>query len=102
MTPLVIVDDFHVEGVAVFPPEADTPLVVDADAPFTLAITGKLFQAVSRRNPEEIKGCCAAELLQLPLGNPLHILGKPCRESAMEELFSFLAGERADHGLMVL
>jgi hypothetical protein len=40
-SPLVIVDDFNVEGVAVLPVEADAPLVVDPAAPLAGAVAGE-------------------------------------------------------------
>jgi hypothetical protein len=42
----MIVRDFHVEGVAAFKLETDSPLIVDADAPLALAATPEPLQAI--------------------------------------------------------
>lgn len=48
----MIVDDLDIVGVPVFPREADSPLIVDPDAPRALSISGQRFQPVPGRNPK--------------------------------------------------
>ena len=49
-TPIVVmVHDLQVPGVAVAPYEADPPLVIDAHAPWAIAVTRELLQAVAWR-----------------------------------------------------
>jgi len=43
----MIVHDLDVVGLTVFPPEADPPLVVDANAVLTRAISVKLLQTIA-------------------------------------------------------
>ena len=46
----MVVDDFYVEGLSVGPLEADSKLVVHADAPLSGTITGKRLEPVAGRN----------------------------------------------------
>jgi len=52
---LVIVSDLDIEGVAVVPCEADSPLVVDPNAVLPLSISFQLLQAVSGWSSEVLK-----------------------------------------------
>lgn len=45
----VVVDDRDVEGVTISEPEADSPLVVDSDAPLASAFAFQCFEVVRRR-----------------------------------------------------
>ena len=51
----MVVRDFDVVDVAFLPPEADPPLLVDADAVLTFAIPFELLQSVSRRYSEIVQ-----------------------------------------------
>jgi len=51
----MVIGNFNIEGVIAFPSKADTPLVVDTDAPLTNPVTSKFFQPVGRRNPQIIQ-----------------------------------------------
>jgi len=51
----VIVDDLDVVGVPVLPAEADPPLIVDANAVLTGAVTLELLQSVARRDAEIVE-----------------------------------------------
>lgn len=88
-------------GVAVLPAETDAPLVVDSYAPLPDTITGQRFEAVSRRHTEEIKTRGAMKLFQFALCGSLGILRQPGRKSAVKKLFSFIAGKRSNHGVIV-
>jgi hypothetical protein len=47
----MVVDDLDILS-PIFPPEADTPLVVDPHRPSSTAIAAELLQAVPRRNTQ--------------------------------------------------
>ncbi|HEX4293801.1 MAG TPA: hypothetical protein VHZ29_06685 [Rhizomicrobium sp.] len=55
----MIIHDFHVPGIAVTPPEIDSPLIVDTNAVSARPIAFQAFQAVSRPAPKVINrnGC---------------------------------------------
>jgi len=63
------VDDFHIVGVDVPPPEADVILIIDSDAVLALALTVQSLQPVSGRNIQIIQrhgSMQQEELLQRP------------------------------------
>ena len=51
----MVVDDLYVFGTAVSPPEADTVLVVDADAVLSAAISFQGLEPVARRDAQIVK-----------------------------------------------
>ena len=51
----MVIDDLDFVRVAAFPPKADAPLVVDANAVLTRAIAFQLFQPVARRQPKVLQ-----------------------------------------------
>jgi hypothetical protein len=48
----MVVDDFDIVRTALFPLEADPPLIIDPDAPLSDAVVPQLFQPVARRYPQ--------------------------------------------------
>jgi len=46
----VVVDDFDVVGVAIFPVKADTLLIVDADTVLAFAVASEGFEVIAGRN----------------------------------------------------
>jgi hypothetical protein len=51
----MIIDDLDVVGVTVFPPETDTPLVIDSDAILALSVSGQLLVPIPPGNPHIIQ-----------------------------------------------
>jgi hypothetical protein len=68
----MIVHDFYVVGFVPHPPEANPPLIVDANAVLTLASTNQRFQPVAGRRSQVIESRCASEHGQLTPGDPLN------------------------------
>lgn len=75
--PSVIVDNFNVKGVAVFPFETDAPLPIDANAVLPLAITLEGFKVVRRRDTQVIQRDRRIELGKPPLRSCDDIGRKP-------------------------
>ena len=50
----MVVDDFHVVGVAIPPHEADAILIIDPDAVLALALAVQRFQPVSGRHTQKL------------------------------------------------
>lgn len=73
----MVVHDFDVTRVTVFPQEADTPLIVDPDAVLTLSIAVQRFQTIARRNRQVAKLGCGVDLGQLPLSDARKALKTP-------------------------
>ncbi len=65
----MVVDDFHVVGIAIPPHEADAILIIDSDAVLALALAVQSLQLVSGRHTQIIQrhgGMQQEELLQRP------------------------------------
>jgi hypothetical protein len=94
---VVVINNLGIEGVAALIPETDSPLIVDAQAPETLAIAMQRFQPIARRHTkinDADRGVYRYQPLQRPL---LDICRKPARSFASEDPRSLLAGKGADH-----
>jgi hypothetical protein len=93
----VIVDDFYLVGSAVSPHEADSPLVIDADAVLTCAAAFEQLQLVSWRSGQIRQAFSLMDLPQLTLRRPLEIVAKPTGEPAMKQRFGIAISEGSDH-----
>jgi hypothetical protein len=65
----VIIRDFYVPGVPLFPPEAHPILIVDADAVLTLSIALQLLQTISWWVSEIVDFCCEVHCLKFADGD---------------------------------
>src|SRR5688572_14588171 len=65
----VIVNNLNVLRSSIGPSKADAPLVIDADAVLTAAISLQLLQTIARRGAQELKRLRCIELDQLPRGD---------------------------------
>src|SRR5580698_9915822 len=89
---LVVVNDFDFVGIAISPLKADSPLIVDANAPLSFAISVELFQTVSRRLRQLFDPVHIFNLPKLAKGNSFN----RCKSTAMKTLrdtFSFFVRE---------
>jgi hypothetical protein len=51
----MIINDFHVMRIAVYPAEADSPLIVDPNAILTGAIAREFFQSIAWRHAQVVE-----------------------------------------------
>jgi len=51
----MVVDDFNIKSIALFPTEAYSPLVVYSDAVLSFPVSTELFQLIAWRHPEIIQ-----------------------------------------------
>lgn len=97
----MIVGDFHIQGVAVFPVKANPPLIVYPDAVLTLPIPGQLFQPIPRRNSQigqSIGGVKHEELLQ---SRAVDVLRELFRAFALEDPFGLWVFEAPNHSIII-
>src|SRR5688572_16533367 len=99
-TLLVVVYDLDVVGSAV-PREANAPLIVDPDRPLTGAITCQALQPVAGRVPELLQPARLVELLELPSGRPLDIVGEHVGCLSPKHPRGLLIAERVDHAVIL-
>lgn len=93
----MIVGDLNVGGGAVFPAEDDAPLLVDADAPESLEIARKWFEAVGRRLAELVDGNDPVKLTESHERPWLNIAREFPGVFAMKDFGGFLTDEVLDH-----
>jgi hypothetical protein len=98
----MVVDDFHVVGVAIPPHEADAILIIDSDAVLALALAVQSLQPVSGRHTQIIQrhgGMQQEELLQC-----LHfqIGGNPSASPRFPKLLRIRIPEACYHQGIVL
>jgi hypothetical protein len=96
----MIIYDLDIEGIAVIPNETDSPLIVYANTPLSLPVTGKFLQHISRRSAQVVEPTGHVQHLQFTFGNSPKCL-EPLGRFSVIEGFGVFALERLDHGLMV-
>src|SRR4051794_37377563 len=93
----MIVHDLNVIGIAAPPAEADSPLVVDTNAPLSRSFSVKFFEAIGRRNSQILKTGGAIQHTQFTQRHLLDITRQAPRALAIEYPFRLLALEAPDH-----
>jgi hypothetical protein len=94
----VVINEFNVRRVAARPDEADSPLVVHANAVLVFAVAFELFQPVSRRNAQIIKRLCRIEDQQFSQCRSLNIQRQTFDAVAMKETLSPTITKTSDRG----
>ena len=97
----MIIYDFNIVRVSVFPDETDAPLVIDADAVPSRLVDLEGFEAVARRHPHVIQFFRCRELRELAKGHSLNVGWKPARAFALPNFLRLFASEILNHSLMV-
>src|SRR6476659_8538216 len=99
--PSVVVDEFDIGGTARAPGEADSPLVVDADAVLAGAFADQFLQAVARRHPEVVDGLGRIDEDELLVRESAELRAEALDVAALPGRFGVLVPERTDHGSMI-
>jgi len=99
--PSVVIDDFNIFGIAVFPAEAHPELVVDPDAPLAATVALEGFQPVAGRGTEGVDGYGRIQHGELALGRADDIGREALRGLPLPHQFGRPALEALDHGLNV-
>jgi len=93
---LMVIDDFNIGRIAVFPAKTNSPLIIDPNTVLTAPICGETFQSISRWDPQISK--CIRRIQDQKLSqsytlNSTESLGI----SALKDLFSLSAAKSPDH-----
>jgi hypothetical protein len=92
----VIIRDFGFKRIAIFKPEAQSPLLIDPYTPAALTITCKLFQSIARRRLQEFDRASAMQKYQFSFG--LRAQGqKSPGTPALKQLLRIFASKGLDH-----
>lgn len=97
----MVIHDLHVIGTVV-PAEADSPLIVDADAVLPRAVPAQRLQAISRRDAEVCKGDGVVEHSELAARARLNILGQLLGEATFPNFLGVLLLGQATSGRLLV
>lgn len=98
---LMIVHDLDLIGIAVVPDKANAPLVVDADAVLTVAVTRKSLKAITGRDSQVIQVRSVMEHHQLALRPALDMFREPADPTAFGNRLGITVAVTPDHLLSV-
>lgn len=98
----MVVDDFHIVGVAVPPYEADAILIIDSNAVLALALTVQSLQPVSGGDIQIIQCHGGMQQKELPQCPHFQIGGNPSASPRLPRLLRIRIPEACYHGAIVL
>jgi hypothetical protein len=93
----VVVDDLDLKSIALAPLEANSPLIVDANAVLTGTVTVQTFQPVAWGNSEIRDVLSVVQHSQLPSSYFLNHARQSTGDLALPDLFRVTALEGSDH-----
>lgn len=93
----VVIGNFNVEGVTVFPDEANAPLLIDTNAVLSFAVTPQSFKIVRWRHPKVVECDGRIQLRQTPLRSRYNFDRKPLRDTARADSINPPVFDRFDH-----
>jgi hypothetical protein len=94
---LVVVDDLDIERITVLPPEAEAPLIVDANAVLSGAIPFELLQPIAGGNAKVLEPLSRVDQAKLSQHKPLELGRKAADRFAPEQALSVPIGEALNH-----
>jgi hypothetical protein len=93
----VIVNNFYVEGITVFPNKADAPLVVDANAVLPFSVALERLKAIAGRNLQVSQDSGSTEHSQFSKCHPLNVPGQFPRPFSLEKVLGLFVFKTSDH-----
>ena len=81
----MIIDDLHIVGVTLAPPEADSPPLVDSDTVLPFPITGQLLETVTWRYPKIRQFLGSIEDQKLATRHPYDVVREAPRREPVED-----------------
>lgn len=93
----MIVDYLHVVCVPLLPTKTDSPLVVDANAVLSGTITCQLLKAIAKGHAQVVERSGRIKLDKLAERDAVNALRQLPDRLSVEEAFSILIPETADH-----
>ena len=98
----MVVDDFHVVGVALPPHEADAISIIDSDAVLAVALAVQSLQLVSGRNIQIIQRYGGLQQEELPQCPHFQIGGNPSASPRLPKLLRICIPEACYHVAILL
>ena len=97
---LMVIDNFNVVSFSTVKPEADAPLVIDADTPLPGSVSRQCFQTVGWRHAKIVDGRGCVQLGQSPDRPFQNVRREMPGFSRGEKAFGFLVRECPDQGFI--
>jgi hypothetical protein len=97
----MVVNDFDLERVPVFPTEADPPSLVDPDAVLTLPVPFQNFEMVAGRHHQVPENARPMKVQKLPPRGPFQ-RSIACPRQIVKQSRGCLVSEGLDHNLSIL
>lgn len=98
---LMVIDDFHIMGVAVVPDKTDSPLPVNADAVHARPVPGKGFKMISWRDTQILQGFGVVQNFQFAHGGAVQIRRQFWAAKSIKNTFCPVILETAYHNVKV-
>jgi hypothetical protein len=92
----MVVRQFNVESIAVFPTKTDSVLIVDSTAVLSNPVPLQEFKSIPRGNSQIVQIVCTVQNPQFPQRNPRNG-SPPPRCAAVKQLLGFAIAEGANH-----
>jgi hypothetical protein len=96
----MVINDFNVKGMSVFPAEAHPPLIINTDAVLPSSITFEQFQPIVRRNSQVIYTARPIKLSKFALRDAFNI-DESCCAFALEQRLRIWTLKRPNHHSMI-
>lgn len=93
----VVIDDTDLAAIAVFPDEAEPPLVVDADAVLSFPVSLQGFQPIGRRDAQIFEMLRVVQHTKFAPCDFLNVRRQSPGTLAQPDRFGFLVGEIENH-----
>ena len=97
----MVIHDLHLEGVSITPDEADSILVIDADAVLSRPVSLEGLQSIARRYSKVLKVLRPVEHEELPQSYPVDASRKTPGPLSMEQPLGISRLEAPDHAQMI-
>ena len=97
MPSLVIIGDLDIECIAIFPAEADPPLIVDPDTVLAFSVPRQLFEPIPGRDSQIRQGVGRVKHQELPQRRALNALRELSRTFAAKDPFGLWVLEAPNH-----
>ena len=98
----MVVSDFHIVRLSVFPREADAPLAVDSDTVLPFAVSAQRFQSITWRKSQVVQAFGGLKEQQLPQSTALNIGRQFAGELPLPDPFRFFAAKALNHNSITL
>ncbi len=97
----MVIHNFDIAHIAIFPSEANSPLIIDANAVLPLPVAFQRFKLIAGRLPEILKGSGTVQIEQFAPRLPFKGL-KADNTAIIKKRGGVATSERFDHMLRVI